>query len=456
MKGEEQGKGRTIPAAIMPVALPAATAVLFAVSLFLHAGALRAGEQQVEDIYTWDECVRVAGENHPDLKQASALVEKAKSSRGVTRSAYLPQVSLDAAAGRSRTSSQSSSATSSSSGSTRDTYSYGISGTQLVFDGMKTVYDVKAAGSQVDEARFRYMATSSSVRYNLRLAFTLVLKTQEEVVLARDIVSLRKKNLELVQMRYNAGREHLGSLLTSKANHLFAEQQYSQVKNNMEVYRKQLSYRMGLKTCRPLRVQGEIGVAIDAGKRPDMEEIVSVNPTLLKILQERKTAELNAKASQSGFYPSVSVYGSLERSDTQFPPSSTQWSLGMKASYPLFEGGASYYKYQRSKDDVAQLSAGAESTRQSLVLALEQKWNDLVNTRELVPIRRKYLEAAEERSKIAQSQYNLGLIVYDTWIIIDNEYVNAKKALLQAQVDSMTAEAEWIYAKGEMLNHANR
>ncbi|MBN1534614.1 MAG: TolC family protein [Spirochaetes bacterium] len=447
MRFAQRGAGRPLPAMIAAVA---------AMAVVLRAGGLAA-----EDVYTWDECVRVAGENHPDLRQASALVEKAKSSRGATRSAYLPQLSLDAAAQRSSGSSSSMqqsstrSSTYTSSDSSRTTYSYGISGTQLVFDGMKTLYDVKAAGSQVDEARFKYMVTSSTVRYQLRNAFVLVLKTQEEVGLARDIVSLRKKNLELVQMRYNAGREHLGSLLTSKANYSYALQQYEQVKSSLQVYQKQLSYRMGLKSCRPLRVQGEMAVAVETGTRPDMEVIASANPTLLKAIQEKRSAELTAKAYQSGFYPTVSLYGSLERSDTRFPPGSTQWSMGMKASYPLFEGGASYYQYRRAQDDVTQLAAGAESTRQSLMLSLEQRWNDLLNTRELVPIRREYLRAAEERSKIAQSQYNLGLIVYDTWIIIDNEYVNAKKALLQAQVDAMTAEAEWIYAKGEMLNYAN-
>jgi outer membrane protein TolC len=63
------------------------------------------------------------------------------------------------------------------------------------------------------------------------------------------------------------------------------------------------------------------------------------------------------------------------------------------------------------------------------------------------------LTATEERSKIAQAQYSIGLMSYDNWTIIEDDLVSAKKNLLNAQAAALLAEANWILAKGETLEH---
>ncbi len=403
-----------------------------------------------QDQYSWEECVKTAEANHPALKQAAASIEKAKEDRGVSRSAYLPQISLSAGAQRSRYDASSSGV--STVGGTRTSYSYGISGSQLVFDGMKTLYEMKAAGSRVDEAKLQYLVESSTIRYNLRLAYIAALRGQREQGILLEIVSLMKKNMNLVKTRYDAGLEHLGSLLTSKANYSSALFEYEQSRNNYDFYLKQLSYRMGLKNARPLRVTGDLAVATDTAAAPDMEGVAERNPKLLGAIQQKQSAEYALRSSESGFYPSISINGSLGKSDAVFPPERDQWSVGISATYPLFSGGATWYQRRKNLEEVSRLGYGVESASQTLLLSLEQAWNDLRNKHGLVKVRQEYLKAAEERAKIADANYSIGFIVFDNWIIIQNEYVNSRKALVQAQADAMAAEAAWFYSKGVSLN----
>jgi outer membrane protein TolC len=80
-------------------------------------------------------------------------------------------------------------------------------------------------------------------------------------------------------------------------------------------------------------------------------------------------------------------------------------------------------------------------------------WTTLENAIENVDVTRIALEAAMEREKIAGAEYSLGLITYDNWIIIENNLVSAKKALISSQRDALLAEANWVQAKGGTLDH---
>ena len=69
---------------------------------------------------------------------------------------------------------------------------------------------------------------------------------------------------------------------------------------------------------------------------------------------------------------------------------------------------------------------------------------------------RKSLDAALERSKIAEAQYSIGFITFDNWIIIQDDLVRAKRSYLDARAAALQAEASWIQAKGETLEYAQK
>ena len=70
-----------------------------------------------------------------------------------------------------------------------------------------------------------------------------------------------------------------------------------------------------------------------------------------------------------------------------------------------------------------------------------------------VQVQKKFLEAAEERANIAQAQYSSGLILFDNWIIIEDNLVQVRKSFLDTQADALVTEANWIQAKGGMLDY---
>jgi outer membrane protein TolC len=59
------------------------------------------------------------------------------------------------------------------------------------------------------------------------------------------------------------------------------------------------------------------------------------------------------------------------------------------------------------------------------------------------------MEAAKLRAEIARRKYNNGLLIFDDWIIIENDYVTYSKNYLFTKRDRVIAEANWEYAQGE-------
>jgi Outer membrane protein len=123
-----------------------------------------------EEVLSWQDCVKEAAKNHPDLISAEESVRQSEASKKITASVFYPQVDSNLGASTAR-----------KAGETTDTYTYGITGTQLLFDGFKTRDNVKAALENIKASQFSYKFTSSEVRLRLRAAFINLLKAQELV-----------------------------------------------------------------------------------------------------------------------------------------------------------------------------------------------------------------------------------------------------------------------------------
>ena len=226
-------------------------------------------QAKAEEILTWEDCLAEAKKNHPDLISAVENVKQEKASKSITASTLYPQIdaNLDAStAGTSTT----SSTTDVTTKATTDTYTYGVSGTQLVFDGFKTLNKVKAAKEFIKAAQQNYRFTSSEVRLNLRTAFINLLKAQELIQVAEDIVKIRRDSLILITLRYESGLEHKGAQLTAGANLAQASFELAQAKRDVELAERQLTKEMGRQEFKPMSVKGDFIVRDTAKERPNL------------------------------------------------------------------------------------------------------------------------------------------------------------------------------------------
>ncbi len=403
-----------------------------------------------EEKLTWTDCLRQASQYHPDLISAKENIRQSLDAKIITASPLWPQA--DTSLSLTQLKSQPS-ATGIKENST--TYAYGVSGSQLLFDGFKTINDVKASAENVKASQWGFQFVSSQVRLRLRTAFINLLKGQELIKLTKDIYDIRKQSLNLILKYYNSGIEHKGALMTAQANLAEAEFEIHQAQRGLEVAQRDLLKEIGARTIEPVQAEGSLGITVNYQQTPDFEALVKNNPQLLQLMAQINAVSFNVKSDQSNFWPAVSLEGGVGKSDSHWPPGVADTNVGLKLTWPLLEGGTRVAQLDQAKSVLRGLQAQEQSLKDTLVLALEQNWFNLQDAIEQVNVQKEFLDADVERAKIAEQQYSVGLMTFDDWTIIEDNLVSGKKTFLNTQANALLAEADWTEAQGRTIEYAN-
>ncbi|MFH1641030.1 MAG: TolC family protein [Candidatus Omnitrophota bacterium] len=414
--------------------------VFIFISLF---SSLLSFQVRAEEVLAWKDCVKEAQKNHPDLISAQEEINQSIASKEISKSGLLPQVSVSAGASTDKSSTQSSSTKS---------YDYGISTSQLLFDGFKTSDNVGAASENIKAAKESYRFSSSDIRARLRRAFINLLRTQEMVKVAQDISDIRRSNLILISLRYESGLEHRGALLTAEANVAEAKLETEKTKRELVVFQRQLIKEMGRSESEPVSVEGDFEISTHMEK-PDLDAIAKNNPSLKQLSFRKNAARYGIKSAYAEFFPQLSGRLGANRIDSHFPPENDRLSAGLTLSWPIFEGGLKAAQLNEAQSLFKQYEAAERSTKDEIILNLEDTWAALQDAAESVQVQKKFLEAAEERAKIAEAEYSLGLIQFNNWTIIEDDLVRNKRSLLELRANALLAESNWILAKGETLEY---
>jgi outer membrane protein TolC len=410
--------------------------------LLVLAGGIFADELPV---YTWEECVKAALSGNFELLVSKEKIEQSRAAKGLARAPVLPNISANASAQRSKNYANNLDA--------QNSYSYGLSGRQLLFDGLKSVYNMKAADADIETMSRDYNVTSSSVRLSLKTAFISLLKAQEMVKILEEIQGRRKHVMDLVKMKYDSGSEHRGSWYSSRADYLASQAAVRGAKRDVELSKKNLLFIMGLEGEPDFSADGDIRQSLDYEEKPDFYSIAAANPACLRSASELKAAELSVQSAKTAFSPQLYGTGSAGRSGETLNDMSMHWSIGLEVSAPLFSGGDTWYAYKRAESQYNQAFLNDKSVKNEIVRKLEEAWINLINSIENVGVQKANLDAVAERSKIGEVQYSIGTLSFDNWTIIENNLSNARRAYLEACAEALSSEARWVNSAGGTLDN---
>ncbi|MFC1478782.1 TolC family protein, partial [Candidatus Margulisiibacteriota bacterium] len=384
-------------------------------------------------VLTWEDCVREALQNNTDLITAREDIKQADAGRVIAASGWYPQVDLSGSLDQDAD------------------YSLGLSASQLLYDGFNSEYSIEKARIDIEVADQNYQQSSISVRQKLRNAFIDVLKKQEQVRLTKTIDERRKQSLDLVRLRYEAGREHLGSLLTSEAKYAQSELDARQAEQGLELSRRQLSDMLGRAVYTPLVVTGSILIERPAGGAGDVTALAFENPALKVKQLQLESSELGLKSAEDERYPQLSA--SLEASYSGTNTSEAAGDLGARAGFSLtlLDGGKNEAGIARAKSSLFEANIAHSKAVTDTLYDLENAKNNLINAIDQAKIQYQYLQATRERLRISEVQYSTGLITYDSWTNIEDDLVQREKSYLDALARAAIAEAGYLYVLGEGL-----
>ncbi len=384
---------------------------------------------------TWDEVSAMGEKNSHDLVAAQKQLESTEWSYRDSLSVFMPHLSANAGYSENNVA---------GSGTTTKTYSYGLSASQSIFQGMSEYYGVQSAYANLEFQRADFQASKALVFYNLRFAYIDLMTAQQNVNLLQKILDSREQNTKLIQLRYDGGVEDKGNLMATQADEASADYDLKSAKRELELAWLKLSQLL------QQEVSGEVE-QVDAGsaEAADLHQIILIAPDHIKAAKTLEIADLAQKSSIAGFLPSISLNASENKSDSVWPPenpSSTSW--GVNLSLPIFPGLDSIANRAITGANLDKAKEAYASSDNNLLYSLKQTYQSYLDALDSLNVSKISLAANAEREKITTARYLNGLAAYDEWSRIEDTYIQAQKGLLSAKRSALIAEAAWYKSYG--------
>ncbi|MBU1734873.1 MAG: TolC family protein [Verrucomicrobia bacterium] len=403
-------------------------------SLFLLAGTMMA--RAAEPPVTWDDCVGELIRNNPQLQAAGAAVEKTRSDVMGNYGPFLPQISANGSVGKSNTELDTGYQDSTS-------YQASLSAYQSLFAGFGDVATLRRSQALLTLAEINLQTTKAALSTTLRQSFARLLYAQDFVQVSEVIAVRRKENVNLVEMRFEAGRENKGSAMRSKAYYRQAQFEVTQAHRGLKTAQQQMAATLGRHEITILTVTGNWDFA-NLPEAPDFNALALQTPDYRGAAIQVRAAKEGVRIAKSDFYPTWSVNGSIGRSDDDsLIPKNDQWSVGTAISYPLFVGGQHWYGVRGAKADQRKAEDTLNDTESQMVATLEDRFVAWQDAAERTDVQNEFLKAAEVRAEIARAQYQNGLLSFEDWDLIENDLIDKQKSVLISQRDAVFARAGW-------------
>ncbi len=408
-------------------------------------------------IITWSEAVQEASQKNPDIQSAQAKLKAAGYGIKAARSGLLPQVSgsMNYTYGSrstilSETTGTTTTAFASDSSNRNSTYTASLSATQNLFSGLQDVAKMDQSRATEESVKANLKAVKAKTSFDLKSSFANLLYAQDSLNLTREIIRRRQDNLNMIQLRYENGNENKGSLLLSKAYLEQAKYDELLAQNSLRVARQQLAQVLGRDNTDDIRAGGSIPLKTPPSlAKEEVKSLIATTPDYEDAVAQKKGAKASLTSARSPFFPSLSVNGTLGRQGTFFFPENNRWSVGTGVTWPLFNGGRDYYNTKSSSASLSAAMLAQESVHRQVNTQLERGLSAFAESAQKLRVDQSFLEAVGARQEIAKNRYENGLLTFEDWDIIENDFISRQKQVLQSQRDRVVSEASWEQTQGK-------
>jgi len=429
---------------------------LFVVFLLLlqapHCSAAGSAPESGRDKDSWTvvEAVQYALCHSPDAKIALHRIDAARAAVRQARSAFYPQISLNAEYG----------------GTNNPMYSFGnilnhgtFSNTINFNDpGVTDNLQLKAGlGYRLynggrDQAGLRAAKAGKKAEEEQRSAVlgTLadqVVRSFYTIVQAEEIVAARKAaikaidaSLAVARARYNAGDLLRADLLDIEVRRSAAHEQLIQANHGLELAQRGFLNLLGLEAG---------AVEIDTSQQFPQEvpeDRTGANrPELRQLDALIMAAEEQRNQARGGFRPTADIFASyqLDKGFVHEGEQGDSWMTGIRLNYNLYEGDRTRAAVARAEAELARLKEARHKMALAIGLEIEQARLALQQAEERLKVTDTQVRLATESARLFQERFKEG-------VILASSLLDAESRLTEARVHASLAKAARLIAIADL------
>ncbi|MEY3480127.1 MAG: hypothetical protein RIQ71_902 [Verrucomicrobiota bacterium] len=397
--------------------------------------------------------------NNPGIAAAVGEIERTDAVRKGAYSTLLPQVSLTGGFARAKSETAVSTTTGTAEVVTStfgdqefwsnyaDTYTAQLEVQQTLFDGFATRGNVDKARAETSVAVAKLLTQKAGASYELKTAFAQLLYAQELITILGEIIDQRERNLRMVELKYENGRENKGALLLSEAQLSQARLDLTQAGRLVRVSRIQLATVMGRPAYSDFEAKGKLAPATP-DKDPDYRKLALKTPATFQQAAATEAAKAGITIAQSTFYPQISAFANVSSQGTSGFDAPESWAVGLNGTWDVFDGTKTYFNVRAARIAHETSLSTLRQTMDDTARTLAENYRSYADAVDQIGVGAELYAASSLRAQIAEAQYRNGLVSFQDFDTITNDKINRQKQDLLNRRDAVLAEAAWEQSLG--------
>ncbi len=394
------------------------------------------------------EALALAYANNPTLNSARAGLRATDEGVPQALSEYRPQLSGAISQTYSHTDSD---------GLTTDlnTTTLGLTVTQPVFRGFRTVNGIRQAESSVLAERESLISTEQDVLFDAAQAYMDVIQDSAIVTLRRSDIRFLESEVRAARDRFNVGEGTRTDVSQAEAELASAQsdlnQSFADLNSSRAIFRQiigrdpgKLKPDLSILRLLPKSVQTALDVAH------------TQHPTIRQAQHSVDVALFQVKSIEGELLPSVDLEGSVQRSINPTAATNVQDSASIvgRVSIPIYQGGQVYSRVRQAKELLGQTRIQVDIARDQIRANVIASWGQykaseasIVAGQAGVRAEQLALDGVVEEQRVGQRT---------TQDVLDQQrsLVNARVSLVQAQRDRIVAAYALVSSVGGLTSSA--
>jgi outer membrane protein len=400
-----------------------------------------------------------AYENNPQLNAQRAIVRQSDEGVAQALSGYRPTLSANASVGREYTNTKQiipptppllpTGAAFAAKGLSTPR-SYGVTGSQTLFNGEQTANKVREAESQVSASRETLRVMEQSVLLAAATIYMDVSRDAANLEVQQNNFRVLQRMLQDTNQRFNAGQ--ITSTDVAQAEAQLAAGEASLHASESTLMTTRANYRRiigndpaNLAPASPVErlAPSTLPAAIAMGS--------SQNPSVTAAMYGVDVAQLQVKISEGALWPTLTLQGSVQRQydSTITTPKLFTNEVALNLSVPLYQGGAEYSAIRLNKEVAGQERLNVDQVRDQTQANVVQAWGQLLAAKAQVAAAERQGDASE---RALTGVRNEALAGQRTTL----DVLNSQQALVNARVSLITAQHDRVVASYTLLSAVGR
>ncbi|MFW5887602.1 MAG: TolC family protein [Bacteriovoracia bacterium] len=391
-----------------------------------------------EHYYSLQECIEQGLQNHPKIKMYKYIRLQKEHKLDGTSGMRLPKLELMTSYDRV---SYVAPAKKRYLNSSHDDYQTKVVASAPLYNGGAISATQNAAELELGAVKQSLRQVKDEIVFDIKTAYFKLLYYQEILEAKKVLLRYAKKNYSTAkELNERTKLPRKETLLRLQIQQNEVEQELLQARENLSVAQKTLLNVMGMNLNRIIKVK-DIAIEFTGVKSESLS--LQNSPQLLKIGKEMMRAHQLVNVAKSDYYPTLSFYSSYGYEWAQIDSGKTDWVLGLRLSFDLWDWGIRKAKVNEAKTYTLELKTYRDLIQRQLDLDLKTaNLNYESATRRYKIARVSYLKAKES--------LNVYIARYRNSLVSTFELLDAQKSFSKSQNNLSYCKLETRLAKAKI------